>query len=221
MKCMVSISDMACLSLILSAIESYRIVDSGRDDNLRYLEAYGNLWGYEVNNEIDGRVIRVSFVDVDLSAKRESDRVTPTGDAYEEKKKIISSICPELEYLGFYHSHPYSRETHDINSELAVQRHNLYEFSEGDKEHSKGLRKNRSVRISLVVTVFERENVSRNDMYMNDKSAFRYQIDEKTLCWIKVYAWYRTINNSFRRYPGKDVTLRCAVMGFANKALYL
>lgn len=211
----VSLSDSAFFSIVTSALEAYSVChqDSTEDEHVP-VETYGNLWGYQASTKRKESVLHVVLADSDVSAKRESDSVSPAEDAFCLKRDFADSFFPELEYLGDFHSHPYVES--EVETDLALQRNSFHEQSSEDQRLAKyqlGLGK--PYRIQLIATVFERPKpVNRTSGHLGDDlSCIRFQYDKRTI-WIKAYAYRINEKDGTSRKVNKDnIALICPCAG--------
>ena len=214
----VSISEQAFFSIVTSALEAYKLehVLNGGNSAVR-VETFGHLWGY--SQSLIGRdmIYRVVLADTSTAVERDQGSVTYTDEAQELKQSFIDTFFPEVCYLGDYHSHPYSFEDDEIKTELELERHHFYRFSEGDFRSVKSLQeKGLEYRVGLVVTVFERERkVNRSLKKLDGESCIRFQYLNMTL-WMKAYVWTSDNNVNYRRKADKMVRLVCPSLNLLN-----
>ena len=215
----VSISEQAFFTIVTAALEAYKVDHSKLEDGSEIrLETFGNLWGHESSTSGGSDIYHITSADVSTSASREQHSVLPKDEAYDLKSQFVEYFFPELQYLGDYHSHPYSLEN-NVRTELDLERQELYHFSPADFKAVKyEQEQGKNYRVGLVVTVFERdERVGRKDTWMDDSSCVRFQYDNLTI-WIKTYVWS---GDDYRRRADKKVTLVCPAVGFALRNIRL
>lgn len=215
----VSISKQAFFTIVTAALEAYKVDHSKLEDGSEIrLETFGNLWGHESCTKSGSVIYHISSADVSTSASREQHSVSPKDEAYDLKSQFVEYFFPELQYLGDYHSHPYSLEN-NVKTELDLERQELYHFSPGDFKAAKyEQEQGKNYRVGIVVTVFERDDkVDRKDTWMDDTSCVRFQYDNVTI-WIKGYVWS---GDDYRRRADKKVTLVCPAVGFALRNIRL
>jgi hypothetical protein len=211
----VSISEHAFFTMVTSALEAYKVDHSKLEDGSEVrLETFGNLWGFETITKNGAVIYHISSADVSTAASRERAQVIPKDDAYALKQKFVDYFFPELKFLGDYHSHPYSKQEDRVNTELDLERNELYRFSDGDFKSARYEQQDQSkdYRIGMVVTVFQRDDcVFRQDQWMDDRSCIRFQYDSLTI-WLKGYVW---MGSDYRKRADKKVTLLCPTLGFS------
>ena len=210
---MVSISEPAFFSIMMSALESYQVghsSDGSKDNSM--VEVYGNLWGYKSQTQRNESILRVVMADADLSAKAEPDQTTPHPEAYILKTDFADAYFPEIEYLGDFHSHPYTED--ETRSELTLQRDDCHCRSRADMRFADGLQKSgRPYRLQLVATIFKRDKiVKREDGYIKeDSSCIRFRYANMTI-WIKAYVFDMN-GDTFRKVADKMVAILCPSAG--------
>ena len=197
----VIVSPEAFRTIIASTLEGYLVPHGRRNaNNHQPLETYGASYGYKVQRG-DEAVYNVLAADVDSSAYRRNGEVSSKTQACWIKSGFYKRYHPELDYLGTFHSHPYScGEFKDIEKGydgLTTPQHaenmRLYRFS--GRPHV-GIPKNKteieaekdfgmvrdlkecglSYQVGLVATVFEMSTVVKNPLHghLDSKSAIRF-----------------------------------------------
>lgn len=212
--CVVSLSDQSFFTIVTAALEAYKVdhAKHGSDEPEQYLETFGNLWGYR-SEEITGKkVFRVVMADVSTAAERSQGFVIDKEESYNAKLNFIETYYPELNYLGDYHSHPYTIQGDGVKTELDLERNELYQFSSGDFKSVKHQQEiGRKYSVGLVATVYERDkSIKRSRKHIDEKSCIRFQYQNMTI-WIKAYVWTGT---DCRRKADKMVRLICPNLGF-------
>lgn len=205
----VSLSEQAFFTVVSSALEAFQINHDGRSNKKHVpLETYGNLWGQASVNRRGESILHVSLADVDTSAKRTPGSVQAEQKSFELKQQFVDRFHPEIEYLGDFHSHPYDPVNDDVNNALQLQRDKRHEFSPGDFESVQTLRKERTYRLGLVVTVFRGEKpVARKSEHVG-LSCIRFSYDGFTI-WLKCHVFGKK-----RAVQDKKVALICPALGF-------
>lgn len=213
-NCLVSISDQAFFTIVTAALEAYAIDhgDPDSEEESKHLETFGNLWGYRSKSGLGEEVFRIAMADVSTAAHRGKGFVIDKEESYEAKEDFVSVFYPELTFLGDYHSHPYTTPADGVNTELDLERHSLYQFSNADFSSVKYQQDSgRDYRVGLVATVFERmEGIPRTSKHMDGASCIRFQYQDVTI-WIKAYVW---AGDDYRRKSDKMVHLICPNLGF-------
>lgn len=209
----VSISESAFFSIMMSALEAYQVghsSDASKDNSM--VEVYGNLWGYKSQTQRNESILRVVMADADLSAKAEPDQTTPHPDAYIIKTDFADAYFPEIEYLGDFHSHPWTEG--EKRSELTLERDECYCRSPADTSFADTLQKSgRPYRLQIITTIFKRDKiVKREDGYIKDDfSCLRFRYANMTI-WIKAYVFDMN-GDAFRKVADKMVAILCPSAG--------
>jgi hypothetical protein len=213
----VSLSEQAFFTVIVSALEAYEIrhlAESGEDDEHEPVETYGNLWGYEAKTVRKERVFHVSLADVDTSAERDWDSVTPKDETFLLKADLVDWLRPELEYLGDFHTHPYGNDPKDpVKSTRQLEKEKRYEFSPEDFDYVRSLKpsKKKTYRIGLVATIFRGSQEKRRKRgYISDEngSCIRFSYKDFTI-WLQCYVFDKQ-----KRAEDAKVALLCPAIGF-------
>lgn len=207
----VSISEQAFFSIVTSALEAYKVEHVlANGDFAARVETFGNLWGYAQNTIGASMLYRVVWADTSTSVERDQGSISYTDEAQELKQSFIDTFFPEVNYLGDYHSHPYSCNEDGIKTELELERAHYYRFSVADFRSVKGQQeKGLDYRVGLVATVFERDRkVKRSLKKLDKESGLRFQFDGMTI-WLKAYVWTEDDNMNYRRKADKMVRLTC------------
>lgn len=225
----VIISHDAFRTVVSSALEAYT-VPHGRRRNIEAhspLETYGTSWGYSAKRD-DMTVFNVVAADVDSSAHRTSGWVRRKAEAFQIKSEFYKKYFPELEYLGDFHSHPYSQEEDDLKSARELESQHLYRFSSIENESddfdsvlSLKMEGKLNYQVGLVTTIYRMSNVVNNPLHSHlDKgSAIRFTYNgvdadgyEKSFrCWLKAYVFPE---HTSKPAKDKDVRLLCPSLGF-------
>ena len=73
--CIVSLSDQSFFTIVTAALEAYKVDHAKHDsgDSEKYLETFGNLWGYRSEDTAGKKVFRVVMADVSTAAERSQD----------------------------------------------------------------------------------------------------------------------------------------------------
>lgn len=164
----VRLSESAIISICLSAMEAYSVTHKGRKKTIKSkLETYGTLWGSSIKLVNGKRLYNIEMACVDTSAEIESDSCSYNDMAITLKRDVISSYWPHLEFLGDFHSHPYS----DLSEVSSIKG---YYFSEGDiddlKDNQKFWKKHK-YRVGLVITIASMGKASKKEPgWLNDKN---------------------------------------------------
>jgi hypothetical protein len=215
--CLVSISDQVFFSMVTASLEAYKVRHTAViPSDHEPVETYGNIWGYITKKKPNLSVIRAVFADVDTSADRYNDSAVPKTEAFELKRDFVNTYLPELEYIGDFHSHPYSFNGSDkVRSVPELERYNFYNFSKNDVAFYKNLQKTegRNFKVAFAVTVYEMDKkVTRQNCYLDNFSCIRFMYD-KIAIYIKTYAY---IKSDGSRVPSKNVALQCPTIGFTG-----
>ncbi|MGM0855864.1 MAG: hypothetical protein ACQEW0_02140 [Pseudomonadota bacterium] len=212
--CLVSLSDQSFFTIVTAALEAYKVdhAKHGADEPEQYLETFGNLWGYRSEPDSGKEVFRVMMADVSTAAERAQGFVIDKEESYQAKMDFVATYYPELNFLGDYHSHPYTMHGDGIKTELDLERNKLYQFSSCDFKSVKYQQEiGRKYCIGLVATVYERdEGIKRSSKHIDGQSCIRFQYQNMTI-WIKAYVW---TGHDYRRKADKMVRLICPNLGF-------
>lgn len=209
--CFVSLSDQVFFSIVAASLEAYK-VNHSTNVAQQPVETYGNLWGYITEkNAVSTSIIKVVFADVDTSAERLNGSVLPNTDAFTLKSKFLDNFLPEFEYIGDFHSHPYSKVIDGVKTVSALETKKLYDFTKADVQSFKSLQTDRNFKLALAVTVLEMNPiVKRGRSYINDYSCIRFIYDNVAI-WIKAHAY---INKDGSRKADANVAILCPSIGF-------
>lgn len=211
----VSLSDSAFFSIVTSALEAYSVCHQDDEiDKHAPVETYGNLWGYKATTKRKESVLHVVLADSDVSAKRDGCSVSPAEASFALKSDFADSFFPELEYLGDFHSHPYS--LFEVKTELEIKRKALYAHSSEDKKFAKCQQESgKPYRLQVITTVFERPDIVRRSSghLDDDLSCIFFQYDKRSI-WIKAYAYRINEEDGTSRKVNKDnIALICPCAG--------
>lgn len=212
----VSLSEQAFFTLISSALEAYEIKHAGGrafDKAENRLETYGNLWGYEANTKRQETVLHISLADVDTSAVRQKDSVTPITETFHMKENLVDWLRPELEYLGDFHSHPYDEENDGVKSTREIEKEKFYAFSDADFERvpQLGPDRRKTYRVGLVATLFRgSKELRRRSQYIDEEngSCIRFAYEDFTI-WLQCHVFEKR-----RAVADSKVVLLCPAIGF-------
>jgi hypothetical protein len=124
------------------------------------------LWGHEAALS-DGRTLySVEFMSIDTSACRTRHSVEPADAALALKRDLMTSFWPHYDFLGNFHTHPYTE------SYKKVTERKLYQFSEQDflniichSDH--WTRHNYRVGLVMAITLLDKKS-SRDDRILAD-----------------------------------------------------
>jgi hypothetical protein len=164
----VTISENALVSLVLSSLEAYAVEKMGvHSRHNKQLETYGSIYGQHVALN-DGRTLyRVEMALYDTSAKQSKSSVQYSEDAISLKRAALGSFWPHLDYLGDFHSHPYE----DLQAAKDVRG---WYLSPGDRanlqDNWKSFWRNLRYRLGLVVTVAPMKRARDNGWGWTDDS---------------------------------------------------
>lgn len=107
----VKVSEAALAQICLNGLEAYVIGGNGPKGRTNLLETYGLLWGHEVSLPDGKTLYSIEFMSVDTSAATTRNSFLPNPSALHMKTDIISSFWPQYEFIGDFHTHPYSDPT--------------------------------------------------------------------------------------------------------------
>lgn len=222
------ISSDAFRQMVSSALEAYAVPDGKKhkDEGHVPLETYGSIWGYSTEKE-DGVYYHVVVADPETSADRRPGWVQSKVASSRVKRGFYERYCPELGYLGDFHSHPYSQGENGFKTAQHVERARFYRFSgepgkkDGDFASVLSLKqRGLPYRVGLVVTVYRLSNMMQDPKhdYLDRKSAVRFTHNgpdgKGTLrsyrCWLKAYAF---AGGDDTPVEDKHVRLHCGSLG--------
>ena len=128
----VVLTDLALMHLLHAAFEAFVVPHStsakGRPESA-YVETFGLLWGHKrfLRAPAGGRVrlVTVESAAPDTSTKRTRESFEPDSRALELKLDLNTSLWPERDLVGNYHSHPYGSPTKGDNPWATPKRRHL------------------------------------------------------------------------------------------------
>jgi hypothetical protein len=182
--------------MILNGLEAYSVMHT---KNAKFVEIYGNLFGYQSTMRDNRTLYQVETVNIDTSAKGNANSVKPNLDALVLKTETMRHYWPHLEYLGDFHTHPYESINEVTSTELEQGTkkgdNKGYFLSQGDRKSLESLSEfyvlnDTKYRIGLLVTIAaiaadkgkEAEHLHRNCIQFNLK---RHKL------WITAYCAYK------------------------------
>ncbi len=156
----VVLTDLALMHLLHAALEAFVVphaTSEGTGAPSAYVETFGLLWGrkrwLETRHGPRIRLITVESAAPDTSAKRDRGSCEPSPEALALKRDVNSSLWPERELVGNYHSHPYDRTE---AGHQTIEAENRFLPSDGDQAWAASHRsewQRIGVECSLVVTI--------------------------------------------------------------------
>lgn len=160
----IRISESSLISMLLSCLEAYSVSHRKNGRRRTALETYGLLFGSEVRLPDEKTLYSIELVSVDTSAGRERSACTPSPKALELKKDLITPFFPQYEFLGDYHSHPYTKP---YTEELMGT--DCFKFSPCDYAHILGasdywIKHNYRVGMVVTITLLKRKSARQNRM---------------------------------------------------------
>jgi hypothetical protein len=106
---LVSLSEAALRTIVLSGIESYLVPrpSLGRGRPRSMLEAYGLLWGYETRLPNGATCFTIESATVDTHTEKGRKFVRPSENGLHTMNRIVSAYWPSIQFIGDFHSHPF------------------------------------------------------------------------------------------------------------------
>ena len=187
----VKISESAFIDMCLCALEAYTINQD--DKKTDPVETYALVWGNE-SSMVDGRILyTVQKVSVDTSTVRKNDSCEPQQDSLALKNDFIASFFPDLEFLGDFHTHPYTNNYKEVINKA------LYEFSRDDITHveKSGHFDTFGYRVGLVMALaFVKNGIQgiKAKRINNDYSVIEIQFSNYCV-WLQAYVAYEKNDN--------------------------
>lgn len=165
---LVRISENALMELVVAAMESHAVQADHRKKSAtgeKYHEAYGLVWGTEVDLEDDLVLFNVDNVTLDAVALRSGSSAVP-NTGLEIKRDAVNYFWPQVELLGDFHTHPFT-DYLDVTAEL-------FRFSEADR---KSIEENQildpDIRVSMIIT----------SAPLKKRGELRKHISDNTVVW--------------------------------------
>ncbi|MGD0237900.1 MAG: hypothetical protein ABSC55_25625 [Syntrophorhabdales bacterium] len=212
----IRIGENALISMCLSCLEAYAVSHKDNGRGKTALETYGLLFGSEVSLPDGKTLYSVELASVDTSAERERSACTPNPRALELKKDLITSFFPQYEFLGDYHSHPYTEPYTE-----ALMGTDCYKFSGYDYAHILGephywMKHHYRVGMVLTVSLLKRKSGRQNRMVNTNTIEFTFGNYRLFL------TGYVSMLEEFEEYiemaDDEDVTLLCpSLMGLSGE----
>lgn len=231
----VSLSDDAFRVAVMAALEAY-CVPHGSNTSVNAhtpLETTGAVWGLVQTDAFNNLIYQVKSVDVDTSAEMQAAGVAQKPAAIALKTSFTEKFTPHFQYLGDFHSHPYS-EGEVINGKtLETPQHaekaKVYRFSGTSSPPTSDYRSVSTMRnmgleyrVGLVVTLFRMKYAVKHQRraYIDSRSAIRLTFNGTGLhgtkqtfrIWIKAHVFPDPTN--ITPAPDEDVILQCPIAGF-------
>lgn len=203
----VKITESAFIDMCLSALEAYCVQHKRKQKGA--LETYGLVWGHEASMQNGKTLYTVQKVSIDTSAKRTSDSTTPKSESLYLKCGFIASYFPDMEFLGDFHTHPYTAEEATSKD---VRKEKFYEFSVEDVErfNTNGDFKDFGYRVGLVMAIAyvkrKSQNIGRLAKWCNDASAAEFRFSNYRI-WLQAYVTCINSQNKIELADNDDVML--------------
>jgi len=219
----------------MAALEAY-CVPHGNNKSMSThtpLETTGAIWGTTKTDAFGNLIYQVESVDVDTSAEMQAASVAQKPHAIALKTSFTEKFTPHFQYLGDFHSHPYSEGEIVAGKTLGTPQHaeqsKVYRFSGTPKPatsdygsvvamRNMGL----EYRVGLVVTLFRMKYAVNHPRraYLDEKSAIRLTFNgtgihgkrETFRIWIKAHVFPDP--NGATPASDQDVILLCPIAGF-------
>ncbi|MBB1073738.1 hypothetical protein HUU62_04850 [Rhodoferax sp. 4810] len=231
----VALSDDAFRVAVMAALEAY-CVPHGCNKSVNAhtpLETTGAIWGTTKTDAFGNLIYQVESVDVDTSAEMQTAAVAQKPAAIALKTSFTEKFTPHFQYLGDFHSHPYSEGEIVAGKKLGTPQHaeqsKVYRFSgtpspaTSDYGSVAAMRTmGLEYRVGLVVTLFRmRYAVSHpRKAYLDERSAIRLTFNgtglhgqkETFRIWVKAHVFPDP--SQAIPVPDQDVILLCPIAGF-------
>lgn len=231
----VTLSDDAFRVAVMAALEAY-CVPHGSNTSVNAhtpLETTGAVWGIARTDAFGNLIYQVESVDVDTSAEMQSTGVAQKPAAIALKTSFTEKYTPHFQYLGDFHSHPYSQGevvgTKKLETPQHAEQAKVYRFSgnhtppSSDFGSVETMRKmGLDYRVGLVVTLFQMQYAVAHGRraYLDGKSAIRLTFNgtgihgtkETFRIWIKAYVFPDP--TAIVPAADNDVVLQCPIAGF-------
>ena len=124
MSVIVHLAETAFISILVAGIESFPSKYKGSKKPKSVLhegEVYGLLFGQRIEKNSDKIFNTTIAIPMQMIESRSPDEVTPSIRHFERIKTVLASY-PMFQFLGTFHSHPYSKE--EFNSMNSIDASN-------------------------------------------------------------------------------------------------
>jgi hypothetical protein len=231
----VSLSDDAFRVAVMAALEAYCVPHGSSTSITAHtpLETTGAIWGITQTDAFGNLIYQIKSVDVDTSAEMHATGVLQKPAAIALKTSFTEKFTPHFQYLGDFHSHPYSQgevvNTKTLGTPQHAEQAKVYRFSGSHTPPSSDFgsveamrRMGLEYKVGVVVTLFRMKYAVSNSRraYLDGRSAIRltfngtgiYGVKETFRIWIKAYVF----PDAATVVPAADhdVVLQCPIAGF-------
>lgn len=203
----IHVAETSLMQMCLAGLEAYTVVHKGNSGHKTRLETYGLLFGTESELPNGKTFYSVELLSIDTSAEMAHNFTVPNAKALELKRDVLTSFFPQHDFIGDFHTHPYSRKT----TYTDVGRNKLYEFSPDDYAHIKANSKTwigHNYRVGMVLTLALLKRRSSGIEWL-DSSLMMFTLGNYRL-WLKGYvAMLDEGGRTIEFAKDSDVTLHC------------
>lgn len=203
----IRLSENALIQMCLNGLEAYSIQHKGRAGHKERLETYGLLWGHEVNLPNKQTLYCVEMATIDTSAKMDKLQCESSLDAFELKRDLMTSFWPQYDFLGDFHTHPFT-------DAQAVMKRKDYGFSDTDyasiEDEDYWFRFRYRVGLVLTITTLKRKSAKENNWF--DPKTIMFTLGNYRLL-IRGYVAYPEENRlKLTRDEDDNVTIDCPAL---------
>jgi len=177
------------------------------------LETYGQLFGHEVPLTNGQTLYAVELVSIDTSAQRTRNSVEPNKNALHLKRDFTTSFFPQYEFLGDFHTHPFTEPCREIVKK------GYYNFSLADYGHIMGSPKywiKHGYRVGIVLTIALLGSKSKKECKDIDCSTIEFTLGNYRLFLKGNVAMLDEDEEDIEFADNSDVRIHCpSVVGLA------
>lgn len=228
----ITINELALAHMMASAMEAYLVPHPSQDcASHTPVETYGSIFGsirqYSTDTSIN---IDLLYASTHVMTNRQPDSCEYRMQSNFLHQAVHTRVVPSLQFLGDYHSHPYTcgEILHDgscIDARL-IERSSLYQFSgtpggiEGDFGDIRQRVNVVPVYVGLVITLYKMrsEGSLNRARYVDGKSALYYDYSGDSgsgqsvnfRCWVKAYGF---ATGSSTPIDDSQVQIYCPALG--------
>ena len=204
----IHIPETALMQMCLSGLEAYSVVHKGNTGHKSRLETYALLFGTEAELPNGKTFFSIELLSVDTSAEMNHNSTTPNLNALELKRDILTSFFPQHDFIGDFHTHPYSARL----SYADVKKQRLYNFSDQDRLHILSNSKmwiQHNYRVGLVLTIALLKKQMKDTFRQIENSLIEFTLGNYRL-WLKgSVAALDEDEEEMMLVPDSEITLRC------------
>lgn len=201
----VKVTESATIDMCLNALEAYSV------KHIKYQkkpwETFGLVWGHETIMRGGKTLYTIQKVSIDTTAERAPGECTPKDEALDLKFDFINSFYPDIEFLGDFHTHPYTEPAGE------VRKGKLYRYSDTDitrLEENSSFYKKYGYRVGLAMTIACVQQESQNEGELAnrrpDPSVAEFRFNNYRI-WLQAYVTYLQDNEIDLKVSKKNVYL--------------